>query len=129
MMATSYTIGKSMTDLAYADYQAFADSALAYQRAWSRSGTRLQMKPVRNAMLWKIPTLPVSGSRMQRLPIRNARDWVDRSGLGGVAYGLGYKGYDSNPVQPVSLGTPSLGIESIALGAIIGWFIGKQLLK
>ena len=129
MMETSYTIGKSMSDQAYGSYQAFADSALAYQRAWSRSGTKLQMKPIRNAMLWKIPTLPVSGSRMQMLPIRNARDWVDRSGLGSVAYGLGYKGYDSNPVQPVSLGSPSLGIESIALGAIIGWFIGKRFIK
>ena len=128
MMQTSYTIGKSMSDRAYGDYQAFADSALAYQRAWSRSGTKLQKRPIRNAMLWKIPTLPVSGSRLQMLPIRNARDWVDRSGLGSVAYGLGYKGANV-AVQEVSLEPTPISIESIVVGAIIGWFIGKQLLK
>ena len=80
-------------------------------------------------MLWRIPNLPPTGSKMQMLPLRNAMDWPVRPDWA-LTYGLGYKGYNSNAVQPVSLGAPAaLGIESIALGVLIGWFIGKRLIK
>lgn len=130
MMATSYTLGKGMTDLAYGEYQAFADNALAFKRWWSRSGTKMQKKPIRSEMLWKIPTLPVTGSKMQGLPISNARDWVVRTDLNTLTRGLGYKGYNTDAVQEVSISSPTiLSVESVVLGAIIGWLIGKRITK
>ena len=129
MMQTAYTINMDMSDQAIAQYQAWADNVLTYKGLWSRSGTKMQRKPIRNAMLWRIPNLPPTGSKMQMLPLRNAREWpvFPRDML---TYGLGYKGPNVGAVQPVSLGAPAaLGIESIALGVLIGWFIGKRLIK
>lgn len=131
MVFRDHTLGTSMSDQAYGTYQAWVDNVLEIQRQASQSGTRLQKLPIRSAMLWKFPTLPVSGDRLQSLPLRSALDWVDRSGLGGVPVELGPKGFQlgQEAVEVVPVQRAAVDAGSLVLGVIAGWFIGKTLLK
>lgn len=130
-MFQDHTLGTSMSDQAYGTYQAWVDNVLEFRRQASRSGTKLQMRPIRNAMLWKNPTLPVSGDRMQGLPLRSALDWPIRSGLGGVPVELGPKGFmlGQGAVVAVPVQRAAVDAGSLVVGLIAGWVIGKALLK
>ncbi len=131
-MFQDHTLGTSMSDRAYAEYQAWVDNVLEFQRQASRSGTRLQKLPIRSAMLWKFPNVPPTGSKLQQLPLRNALDWVDRSGLGGVvAPELGPKGFQLGQEAVVAVPVQRAAVDagSLVVGLIAGWFIGKALLK
>ena len=130
-MFRDHTLGTSMSDPAYAQYQAWVDNVLEIQRQASRSGTKLQMKPIRNAMLWKFPNVPPTGSRLQKLPLRNALDWPIRSGLGGVSAELGPKGFQLGQEAVVAVPVQRAAVDagSLVLGLIAGWLIGKALLK
>ncbi len=131
MVFRDHTLGTSMSDPAYANLQAWSDNVLAFQRQASRSGTRMQMRPIRSALDWPLHS-PVTGSKMQGLPLRSALDWVDRSGLGGVAPELGPKGFmlgqeavvEAVPVQRAAVSTGSL-----LVGIVLGLVLGRELLK
>lgn len=84
----------------------------------------MQMKPIRSALVWKIPYEP--SSKMQSLPIRNARDWLIRTDLNTMKAQVG--GVVSN--QPVAvLETPLSSLQILLIGLGIGWvakeFLGK----
>ena len=129
-MFRDHTLNMDMSDLALAQYKAWTNNVLEFQRQASRSGTRMQRRPIRSALDWPLHT-PVSGSRLQELPLRSALDWVDRSGLGGVAPELGPKGFQlgQEAVVEVPVQRAAVDAGSLVLGLIAGWFIGKALLK
>ena len=131
-MFRDHTLGTTMSDPAYAQLQAWSDNVLEFQRQASRSGTKLQMKPIRNAMLWKFPNVPPTGSKMQAFPLRNARDWPIRAGLGGVPAELGPKGFQLGQeavVEAVPVQRAAVSAGSLLLGVVLGLVIGSQFMK